>query len=232
MAQPATTTPPVVETKPKLTLLSKKDRKIVTDPLWDDNPITLQILGICSALAVTVQASTSLVMCFGVIFVVCLSNVAVSLIRNWIPDSIRIIVYMTVISTLVIVVDQFLKAYLYEMSLQLSVFVGLIITNCIVMGRAEAYAVKNPIFPSFLDGLGNTLGYSVVLMTVAVLREVLGSGKLFGITLIPEWAYEAGYVNNGLMVISPGAFIIVGLLIWAQRSVSPRLITKAGEEAH
>lgn len=232
MAQPATTTPSAVESKPKLTLLSRKDRKTVTDPLWDDNPITLQILGICSALAVTVQASTSLVMCFGVIFVVCMSNVVVSLIRNWIPDSIRIIVYMTVISTLVIVVDQFLKAYLYEMSLQLSVFVGLIITNCIVMGRAEAFAVKNPVFPSFLDGLGNTLGYSFVLMTVAIAREILGSGKLFGYTVFPGWMYDAGYVNNGLMVISPGAFIIVGLLVWTQRSISPRLITKAGEEAN
>ncbi|MCA9447564.1 MAG: NADH:ubiquinone reductase (Na(+)-transporting) subunit D [Candidatus Omnitrophica bacterium] len=199
---------------------TKKERKIVTDPLWDNNPITLQILGICSALAVTVQMNTALVMSLGVIFVVSLSNVLISMIRNYIPDSIRIIVYMAVIASLVIVVDQFLQAYLFELSLALSVFVGLIITNCIVMGRAEAFASKNPVWPSFLDGIGNTLGYSVVLLIVASVREILGKGTWFGIHLIPDRLYDLGYMNNGLMVLSPGAFLIVGLLVWSQRSIS------------
>lgn len=222
MSEPAIASPtgPVPAPKAPVLPFTKKERKFVTDPLWDNNPITLQVLGICSALAVTVQASTALVMSLGVIFVVSLSNVAVSMIRNYIPDSIRIIVYMTVISTLVIVVDQFLQAYLFELSLALSVFVGLIITNCIVMGRAEAFAAKNPVWPSFLDGLGNSLGYSLVLMIVAFFREILGKGSLFGFTLIPERFYDFGYVNNGLMVLSPGAFIIVGLVVWAQRSIS------------
>ena len=222
MSQPATQTPPAEapKKKPPLKILSKKDRKTVIDPLWENNPITLQVLGICSALAVTVQANTALVMSAAVIFVVCLTNVAISIIRNWIPDQIRIIVYMAVTATLVIVVDEFLQAYLYEMSKMLSVFVGLIITNCIVMGRAEAYASKNPVFPSFLDGLGNSLGYSAVLLTVAFVREILGSGSFFGVRVIPQFFYDAGYVNNGLMVLSPGAFIILGLLIWGQRSIS------------
>ena len=222
MSEPATKTPPAEAStkKPALKLLSKKDRKTVADPVWENNPITLQVLGICSALAVTVQANTALVMCVAVIFVLCLSNVVISLIRNWIPDQIRIIVYMAVIASLVIVVDQFLRAYLYEMSKMLSVFVGLIITNCIVMGRAEAFASKNPVYPSFLDGLGNALGYSVVLLAVAFLREIFGSGTLFGFTVVPGFLYDWGYVNNGLMVLSPGAFIILGLLIWGQRSIS------------
>jgi len=161
-----------------------------------------------------------LVMSLAVIFVLCLSNVIVSAIRNFIPDSIRIITYMAVIASLVIVVDQFLQAFMYNMSLLLSVFVGLIITNCIVMGRAEAFASKNPIWPSFLDGLGNALGYSLVLMIVAVFRGIRGKGSLFGLQLVPERLYDFGYVNNGLMVLSPGAFIIVGLISWGQRSIS------------
>jgi Na+-transporting NADH:ubiquinone oxidoreductase subunit D len=222
MSEPATKLPPAEAPtkKPPLKLFSKKDKKTVIDPMWENNPITLQVLGICSALAVTVQASTAIVMAGAVIFVVCLSNVAISMIRNWIPDQIRIIVYMVVIATLVIVVDQFLRAYLYETSKMLSVFVGLIITNCIVMGRAEAFASKNPVYPSFLDGLGNTLGYSLVLMVVAFIREILGSGTFFGLTVVPGFFYDWGYVNNGLMVLSPGAFIILGLLIWGQRSIS------------
>ena len=222
MSQPATTTPVEEAPKPKAPVVtfSKKERKILTDPLWDNNPITLQILGICSALAVTVQMNTALVMSLGVIFVVSLSNVLISMIRNYIPDSIRIIVYMAVIASLVFVVDQFLQAYLFELSLALSVFVGLIITNCIVMGRAEAFASKNPVWPSFLDGIGNTLGYSVVLLIVASVREILGKGTWFGIHLIPDRLYDLGYMNNGLMVLSPGAFLIVGLLVWSQRSIS------------
>lgn len=220
MSQPATTTPPEVKQKPTFVLLSKKDKKTIMDPVWDQNPITLLVLGICSALAVTVQTNTALVMCGAVVFVLCLSNVVISLIRNWIPDQIRIIVYMAVIASLVIVVDQFLRAYLYEMSKTLSVFVGLIITNCIVMGRAEAFASNQPVYPSLLDGIGNALGYSVVLLAVAIPREIFGSGKLFGIPIVPDFLYDWGYVNNGLMVLSPGAFIILGLLIWGQRSIS------------
>jgi Na+-transporting NADH:ubiquinone oxidoreductase subunit D len=222
MSEPATTVPVESPPTPKAPVITftKKERKILTDPLWDNNPITLQILGICSALAVTVQMNTALVMSLAVIFVVALSNVVVSMIRNYIPDTIRIIVYMAVIASLVIVVDQVLQAYLFELSLALSVFVGLIITNCIVMGRAEAFASKNPVWPSFLDGVGNTLGYSVVLLIVATVREILGKGSWFGITLIPERLYDLGYINNGLMVLSPGAFLIVGLLVWTQRSIS------------
>jgi len=221
MSQAATTSPAAAPPKkPPLQLLSKKEKKILKDPLWDDNPITLQVLGICSALAVTVQANVAMVMSLAVIFVLCLSNVAISAIRTWIPDQIRIIVYMAVIASLVIMVDQFLKAYLFEYSKTLSIFVGLIITNCILMGRAEAFASKNEIWPSFLDGLGNAAGYAAILMAVGVLREIFGSGSLFGFTVVPELLYDKGYVNNGLMVLPPGAFIIVGLLIWVQRSIS------------
>jgi Na+-transporting NADH:ubiquinone oxidoreductase subunit D len=196
---------------------NKKTKKIVADPMMDDNPITVQVLGICSALAVTVQLNTSMVMAAAVIAVLCTSNVVISLIRNLIPPNIRIIVQLSVIASLVIVVDQVLQAYMYDISKALSVFVGLIITNCIIMGRAEAFAMANPPWQSFLDGLGNGLGYGGILIAVAFFRELLGSGKLFGFAVVPEAAYEAGYVNAGLMVLSPGAFIILGLLIWAQR---------------
>ena len=196
----------------------KKERKVVSDPLMDNNPITVQVLGICSALAVTIQLNRSLVMAAAVIAVLCASNVIISLIRNLIPPSIRIIVQLSVIASLVIVVDQVLQAYLYEISKQLSVFVGLIITNCIVMGRAEAFAMANPPWQSFLDGLGNGLGYGAILVGVAFFRELLGSGSLFGWQVVPSALYELGYVDNGLMVLAPGAFIILGLMIWAQRT--------------
>jgi Na+-transporting NADH:ubiquinone oxidoreductase subunit D len=202
------------------TLLSKQDRKIVKDALWDNNPITFQVLGICSALAVTVQLKTALVMCAALTFVVSMSNVIISLLRNMIPSKIRIIVELSVISSLVILADQFLKAYMYDVSKQLSVFVGLIITNCIVMGRAEAYAMANPPWKSFLDGLGNGLGYSAILILVAIGREVMGSGTLLGFPVIPQFLYDHGYVNCGVMVLAPGAFFLLGIIIWIQRAIS------------
>jgi len=202
------------------TLVSKQDKKIIKDALWDQNPITFQVLGICSALAVTVQLKTALVMCAALTFVVSMSNVIISLLRNLIPSKIRIIVELSVISSLVILADQFLKAYMYDVSKQLSVFVGLIITNCIVMGRAEAYAMANPPFKSFLDGLGNGLGYSAVLILVAIGREILGSGTLLGYHLVPQFMYDHGYVNCGVMVLAPGAFFLLGIIIWIQRALS------------
>ena len=201
-------------------LLSKASRKIVKDGLWDNNPITFQILGICSALAVTVQLKTTLVMCAALTFVLVMSNVIISLLRNMIPSKIRIIVQLSVISTLVILADQFLKAYMYDVSKQLSIFVGLIITNCIVMGRAEAYAMANPPGKAFLDGLGNGLGYSGVLILVAIGRETLGSGTLLGFPVIPQFLYDQGYVNCGIMVLAPGAFFLLGIIIWIQRTIS------------
>jgi Na+-transporting NADH:ubiquinone oxidoreductase subunit D len=215
MSSPATEVAP--ERKPMITW-DKKAKKIVSDPFMDNNPITVQVLGICSALAVTIQLNRSLVMAAAVIAVLCASNVAISVIRNLIPPSIRIIVQLSIIASLVIVVDEVLKAYMYEISKQLSVFVGLIITNCIIMGRAEAFAMANPPWQSFLDGLGNGLGYGIILVGVAFFRELLGSGALFGIPVIPQVAYDLGYQNMGLMVIAPGAFIILGLMIWAQRT--------------
>jgi Na+-transporting NADH:ubiquinone oxidoreductase subunit D len=191
-----------------------KTRKIVTDPLSDNNPITWQVLGVCSALAVTTQVSTAVVMSLALTTVLCCSNVVISLLRNLIPNKIRMIVELCVIATLVILADQVLRAFLYDISKQLSVFVGLIITNCIVMGRAEAYALQNPPFKSFLDGVGNGLGYSVILIAVASLRELLGSGTWFGITILDT----AWYTGNTLMLLPPGAFVIIGLLIWLQRT--------------
>lgn len=202
------------------TLLSKKNQKIIKDGVWDSNPVTLQILGICSALAVTTQLKTALIMSFGVIFVTSLSNVVISLIRNYIPSSIRIIVQLTVVSALVITIDQLLKAYMYDASKQLSVFVGLIITNCIVMGRLEAFAMSNPPWKSFLDGLGNGLGYSAVLIIIGIVREIFGSGTLLGFHVIPQSFYAAGYANNGMMVLAPGAFFLLGVIVWIQRSIS------------
>lgn len=201
-------------------LLSKKNQKIIKDGVWDSNPVTLQILGICSALAVTTQLKTALIMSFGVIFVTSLSNVVISLIRNYIPSSIRIIVQLTVVSALVITIDQLLKAYMYDASKQLSVFVGLIITNCIVMGRLEAFAMSNPPWKSFLDGLGNGLGYSAVLIIIGIVREIFGSGTLLGFHVIPQSFYAAGYANNGMMVLAPGAFFLLGVIVWIQRSIS------------
>jgi Na+-transporting NADH:ubiquinone oxidoreductase subunit D len=203
-----------------MSLLSKKSTIVLTDPLMNNNPITLQVLGICSALAVTVKVDTAIVMTVAVVFVLSMSNTIISLLRNLIPARVRIIVMLTIIASLVILTDQVLRAYMYDMSKQLSVFVGLIITNCIVMGRAEAFAMQNKPGKSFLDGLGNGLGYGIILIVVSIFREILGSGSLYGFQIIPSAFYEYGYVNNGLMVLSPGAFIILGLIIWAQRTIT------------
>jgi len=189
-------------------------------PIWESNPISGQILGICSALAVTVQLKTAIVMSLALTSVLACSNLLISLMRKLIPRNIRIIVELTVIATLVIVADQVLKAFLYDISKQLSVFVGLIITNCIILGRAETYALGNPPFHSLLDGIGNGLGYSQILITVGVLREFFGAGKLFGFQVIPDTFYAAGYENMGLMVLAPGAFIAIGLIVWLQKTVS------------
>ena len=194
-------------------------KKTLLDPLAEDNPVVLQVLGICSALAVTTKMDTAVVMSVAVIAVLTLSNLSISLIRNQIPTSIRIIVQLTIIASLVIITDQVLKAYVFEISKQLSVFVGLIITNCIVMGRAETFALGNPPWISFLDGLGSGAGYSVVLIAVAFIRELLGSGSLFGFQVVPEALYRAGYQDMGFMLLAPSAFIIIGLLVWLQKTV-------------
>jgi Na+-transporting NADH:ubiquinone oxidoreductase subunit D len=182
-----------------------------------NNPITLQVLGICSALAVTVKMDTAVVMTLAVVAVLSISNMLIAMLRNLIPGKVRIIVQLSVIASLVIITDQVLQAYMYDISKQLSVFVGLIITNCIVMGRAEAFAMQNSPGKSFLDGLGNALGYGGILIVVSFFREILGSGTLYGFQIIPDSAYEAGYENMGLMVLSPGAFIILGLIVWVHR---------------
>ena len=204
--------------------MAEKTRDVLLKPIFDNNPIALQILGICSALAVTSQMSVALVMCIALTSVTAFSNLFVSVIRHHIPNSVRIIVQMTIIASLVIVVDQILKAYAYEISKQLSVFVGLIITNCIVMGRAEAYAMKNPPVSSFLDGIGNGLGYSAMLMVVAVIRELFGSGSLFGYSLLPVATEGGWYVPNGLLLLPPSAFFIIGGIIWALRTVKTEQI--------
>ena len=204
-----------------------KTKDILLDPLFNNNPIALQILGICSALAVTSSMKVSFVMCIALTAVAAFSNLFVSLIRNQIPSSIRIIVQMTIIASLVIVVDQILKAVAYDISKQLSVFVGLIITNCIVMGRAEAFAMKNRPLPSFMDGLGNGLGYSLILMIVAFFRELFGAGTLWGIVILPTTTNGGWYVANGMMLMPPSAFFIIGLLIWALRSWKKSQIEKA-----
>ncbi len=207
--------------------MATKAGKVLFGPILDNNPIALQILGICSALAVTTSLNVSLVMCAAVIAVIACSNVAVSLIRDYIPSSIRIIVQMVVIASLVIVVDQVLQAFVYDISKQLSVFVGLIITNCIVMGRAEGFAMKNGVFMSFLDGLGNGIGYAAVLLFVAFFRELFGSGSLFGITLL-ELDRNGGWYNpNNLMLLPPSAFFLIGFLIWALRAFKPEQIEEA-----
>tara|TARA_B110000977_G_scaffold190636_1_gene261680 strand:+ start:571 stop:1236 length:666 start_codon:yes stop_codon:yes gene_type:complete len=198
--------------------VSNSVKEVLFGPIFSDNPIGLQILGICSALAVTTQMSVALVMCIALTLVTAFSNLFISLIRNQIPSSIRIIVQMTIIASLVIVVDQILGAVAYDISKQLTVFVGLIITNCIVMGRAEAFAMQNPPGISFLDGLGNGLGYSVVLMAVAIIRELIGSGSLMGIEILPLVTNGGWYVPTGMMLLPPSAFFIIGLLIWALRS--------------
>jgi Na+-transporting NADH:ubiquinone oxidoreductase subunit D len=199
-------------------MADEKSKDILFNPVFNDNPIALQILGICSALAVTTKLETAVTMCLAVLFVVSLSNTAVSLIRNYIPSSIRIIVQMTIIASLVIIVDQFLRAYAFDISKQLSVFVGLIITNCIVMGRAEAFAMKNGPGASFLDGVGNALGYSVILLFVGVFRELFGSGRLYGAEIFSLAAEGGWYAPNGLMLLPPSAFFLIGFFIWALRS--------------
>ncbi|MGZ8161287.1 MAG: NADH:ubiquinone reductase (Na(+)-transporting) subunit D [Methylobacter sp.] len=207
-------------------VLNSETKKVLTAPLVHDNPITLQVLGICSALAVTSKMSTSLIMALALTLVTAFSSAAISSIRSHIPSSIRIIVQMTIIASLVIVVDQILKAFAYEVSKQLSVFVGLIITNCIVMGRAEGYAMKNPPLESFMDGIGNGLGYSLILVIVAFFRETLGSGKLLGIEVF-KLAKDGGWYDpNGLMLLPPSAFFIIGLIIWAVRQWKPEQVEK------
>ena len=201
--------------------MSAKTREALIDPLFNNNPIALQVLGICSALAVTTRMDTSLVMSAAVIAVLTLSNLFISVIRDQIPTNIRIIVQLTIIASLVIVTDQILKAYFFDISKQLSVFVGLIITNCIIMGRAEAFAMQNPPGPSIMDGIGNGLGYALILMLTAFLRELFGAGKLFGVEVLPLVTEGGWYVPNGLMVLSPAAFFIIGLLIWGLREWKP-----------
>lgn len=198
--------------------MSVDAKKTLITPIFDDNPIVLQVLGICSALAVTTSLETTVVMCIALTAVTAFSNLCVSSVRNHVPNSIRIIVQMIIIASLVIVVDQILKAVAYGISKQLSVFVGLIITNCIVMGRAEAYAMKNPPWPSFLDGLGNGLGYSVVLLAVGFFRELLGSGKLFGFEIMQLSTDGGWYVPNGMMLLPPSAFFLIGFFIWVLRT--------------
>jgi Na+-transporting NADH:ubiquinone oxidoreductase subunit D len=201
--------------------MAKAEKTALLDPLFENNPIGLQVLGICSALAVTTKLETSLVMSLALTAVCGCSNVAVSFIRNRIPGHIRIIVQLTIIASLVIITDQILKAFVYDISKQLSVFVGLIITNCIVMGRAEAYAMQNGPWLSFLDGIGNGLGYSVVLLAVGFVRELLGSGKLFGMEVLPLVTEGGWYTPNGLMMLAPAAFFLIGLMIWALRTWKP-----------
>jgi len=198
-------------------------KKALFDPLVNDNPIAAQVLGICSALAVTTKLETSVVMSLAVIAVLALSNFSISAIRNFIPPSIRIIVQLTIIASLVIVTDQILQAFVFDISKQLSVFVGLIITNCIVMGRAEAFAMQNPPIDSFLDGIGNGLGYSLILLIVGFFRELLGAGKLFGFSVMPLVTEGGWYQPNGLMVLAPGAFFLIGILIWVLRNFKPEL---------
>ncbi|MGI9550353.1 MAG: NADH:ubiquinone reductase (Na(+)-transporting) subunit D [Aurantibacter sp.] len=210
-------------------LLSKKDANLILDPLADNNPITIQVLGICSALAITAELKASIVMAFAVIFVLGVGNVVISLMRNIIPSKIRIIVQLIVVATLVIVVDQVLKAFAYELSKTLAVFVGLIITNCIIMGRFEAFALGNGPWKSFLDGIGNALGYGVILIIVGFFRELLGSGTLMGYKVLGDpiaktGLYATGYENNGFMIIPPAALIVVGIIIWVQRSRNPALV--------
>jgi Na+-transporting NADH:ubiquinone oxidoreductase subunit D len=205
-------------------LFSAKNRKLLTNPLNIDNPITVQVLGICSALAVTAKLKPAFVMSLSVIVVITLANLIISVMRNGIPPRIRIIVQLVVIASLVILVDQVLKAFVYDVSKQLSVFVGLIITNCIIMGRLEAFAMGNKPWPSVLDGIGNGIGYAWVLVAVGFIRELFGSGTIWGFHVIPEAFYDIGYKNNGFMILPPMALIIVGIIIWIQRSRNPELI--------
>ncbi len=214
---------------PKEPLFSKKNRKLVTDPLTDNNPVTVQVLGICSALAITVQVEQGIVMGLSVIFVLVLGNLIISLLRNLIPSRIRIIVQLVVVATLVIIVNELLKAFLPDISEKLSVFVGLIITNCIIMGRFEAFAMGNKPWPSVMDGIGNGLGYAGLLVLVAIFRELFGSGTLLGMPIFGDYIegdglYSFGYMNNNMMILPPMALIVVGIIIWVQRSRNKALI--------
>lgn len=219
----------VKEAVPREPLFSAKNKRLVTDPLNDDNPITVQVLGICSALAITVQVQQAVIMSLSVLFVVIAGNAVISSMRNIIPARIRIIVQLVIVAALVILVNEVLKAYLPDISEKLSVFVGLIITNCIIMGRLEAFAMGNKVFPSMLDGVGNGLGYAWILVVVAIVREIFGSGALSfpgigQIKFIPDSFYAAGYMNNNMMILPPMALIVVGMIIWIQRSRNPKLI--------
>ncbi len=207
-------------------IFSKANRLTFINPLSKDNPVIVQILGICSALAVTAKLEPACVMAISVICVLACANVIISLMRKSIPSSIRIIVQLVVVAALVVIVDQVLKAYAYDVSKQLSVFIGLIITNCILMGRLEAFALNNRPWPSFLDGIGNGLGYGIILVIVAFFRELLGSGTLFGLTVVPQSWYAAGYMNNGLMILPPMALVTVGCIIWVHRSINKDLQEK------
>jgi Na+-transporting NADH:ubiquinone oxidoreductase subunit D len=220
--QPATISPPAAPAAPAL--FGKKQRKLLSDPLSENNPITVQVLGICSALAITTQMRTALVMTLSVIFVTAFSNLVISSIRTTIPERIRMIVQLMVVAGLVVLVDQVLKAYAYDISRQLSVYIGLIITNCIVMGRLEAFALSNRPFDSFLDGAGNGAGYGAILLIVSFFRELFGSGTLFGFRVIPQAAFDLGYRNNGIMLTPAAAMFIIGILIWIHRSRNPKLI--------
>ena len=223
----------LTDSEERQSFFSKENRKLLSDPLDDDNPITVQVLGICSALAITVQLEPAIVMALAVMAVMACSNMIISAMRDLIPNRIRIIVQLVVVAALVALVDQVLRAYAYDVSKQLSVFIGLIITNCIVMGRLEAFALGNGVFRSFLDGIGNAAGYGLILIIVAFFRELLGAGKLFGYEVLGHKAatleestglYALGYENNGLMLLSPMALIVVGIIIWVQRSRNRKLI--------
>ena len=192
--------------------------KVFIDPLMDNNPITRQVLGICSALAVTVKVELAVVMSLAVTFVLTMSNITVSLFRKQIPHNVRIIVQLIIIASLVAMIDQILKAYMYSVTKELSVFIGLIITNCIVLGRADTFAMNNNVKNAFIDGLGNSFGYGLILILVAIFREFLGSGTIYGIPIIPKDLYDSGYIDNGLMLLAPGAFIVLGFIIWMQRT--------------
>lgn len=212
--------------KEKEPLFSAKNLKLLTAPFSQDNPVVVQMLGICSALAVTAKLKPAFVMALSVIVVTAFANLIMSLLRNTIPSRIRIIVQLVVIAALVILVDQVLKAYVYDVSKQLSVFVGLIITNCIIMGRVEAFALSNKPWPSFVDGVGNGIGYGLILVIIAFFRELLGSGTLWGYQVIPQSFYDFGYVNNGLMLLPPMALVLIGVVIWVHRSFNKNLIEK------
>ncbi|MCF8233322.1 MAG: NADH:ubiquinone reductase (Na(+)-transporting) subunit D [Bacteroidales bacterium] len=215
------------EKKDREPLFSIKNRRLLTNPLNKDNPITVQVLGICSALAVTAKLKPSFVMTLSVIFVMAMANVVISLLRNGVPPRIRIIVQLVVIASLVIIVDQFLKAFVFDVSKQLSVFVGLIITNCIIMGRLEAFAMSNKPWPAFLDGVGNAMGYGWILIVVGFFRELFGSGTLWGYQVVPEGFYNFGYEDNGFFILPPMALILVGIIIWFQRAKNRDLIEES-----